>query len=405
MDRRKKILIVGGGFGGVKAAQLLGHDKRFQVKLIDPKSFMEYHAATYRMTTGGSATEVCIPYTDLLKGVSVEVVKDAIVTIDIERCEARGASGSTYAYDELILAIGCEASYFGIEGVAENAFNMNDVSEALKLRAHIHACFEEAKSLQASEQVPLLHIAIIGGGPSGVELAGALAAYTKYLSKKHAVDASLVSIDLIEAMQRLLPGLPATLSEKALQRLRTLGVNVYLHRSVMKEGLNTLFLKDMQMTVKTVVWTAGLKGHRLAASIIGLSLDKRGRILVDDKLHAIGAKHVFAIGDIASTKYAGMAQTALADAAYTASLLQSKASGRIAHSAYSQPAPSYAVPVGPGFAVVLYHGLQFSGRVGWFLRRAADARAFLAMLRPLEAFRTFMSGYSSSENCSVCTKK
>lgn len=392
----KKVLILGGGFGGVKLAQLLGKNKLFQVRLMDPKSYMEYHAATYRLTTGRSAMEVCIPYTTLLKNTNVEVVRDSAASVDPEKKQVTGTSGSTYAYDVLVVSFGCESSYFGIEGVEQNAFSINSVDDALKLRSHIHDCFENVQTAKQEEKTSLLHVAVIGGGASGVELAGELAWYTKTIAKKHKVDASLVSIDLIEAMPRLLPGLPETLSEKALQRLRTLGVNVYLNRSVVKESLETLFLKDMQMTTKTVVWTAGLKGHRLAAAIPGVTVDKRGRIIVDEALRAVGVPDVYAIGDIASTKYAGMAQTALSDASFVSKHLQSP------HVKYVQPAPSYAVPVGPGSAVVLYHGMKFSGRIGWFLRRAADARAFLSMMSTVDAFKTFMSGFSSSENCSVC---
>lgn len=395
----RKVLILGGGFGGVKLAQLLGTSDAFQVRLIDPKSYMEYHAATYRMTTGRSAMEVCIPYRDLLKGSKTELVRDAAESIDIRKKVVLGSSGSSYSYDTLILSFGCESSYFGIEGVEENAFSINSVDDALKLRGHIHDCFGRISTAKPEEKTALLHIAIIGGGPSGVELAGELAWYTRFLAKKHQVDQSLVSIDLIEAMPRLLPSLPEKLSAKALQRLRELGVNVYLNRSVVKKSVETLFLKDMQMTTKTVVWTAGLKGHRLAASIQGVSLDRRGRVIVDDRLRATGADQVYAIGDIASTKYSGMAQTALADAAFVARRLQSSED-----KSYIQPAASYAVPVGPGSAVVLYHGMQFSGRVGWFLRHAADARAFLSMMHPLDALRVFLSGFSSSESCPVCRK-
>lgn len=394
----QKVLIIGGGFGGVKLAQALGNNKNFAVRLMDPKKFMEYHAATYRLTTGRSAKEVCIAYADLLKNSRTELVRDMAEHIDPEKKVVTGISGSTYNYDILVLALGCESSYFGIEGVEQNAFSINSVNDALKLRAHIHECFATVKKAERNDKTPLLHIAIVGGGASGVELAGEFAWYAHHLAAKHKVDPSLVTIDLIEAMPRLLPLLPESLSKKTLQRLRKLGVNVLLNRSVVKESVDSLFLKDMQMTTKTVVWTAGLKGNKLVASVTGLTLDKRGRVIVDDRLRAVGATDIFAIGDIASTKYSGMAQTALADAAYVASVLSEKN-----QKPYVQPAPAYAVPVGPQFAVVLFHGMKFSGRIGWFLRRAADARAFLAMLGPIDAFKAFLSGFRTQESCPICS--
>jgi len=396
-----KVLIVGGGFGGVKAAQILGRDSRFHVRLIDPKSYMGYHAAVYRLATGHSAQEVCIPYTDLLKGINVELVKDAVVSIDPKQKKATGASGSVFAYDELVLAVGCESSYFGIKGVEENAFSINTVDEALELRRHIHELFEQAKTSMQEERVPLLHIAVIGGGASGTEIAGEFAAYTKSVAVKHGVAPSLVTIDLIEAMPKILPALPDALSAHALTRLHELGVNVYLNRSVIRESVDQLFLKDMQMTTKTVVWTAGLKANRMAGHIAGATLDKRGRVIVNEYLQAKDLGDLYVIGDIASTQYSGMAQTAIADATFVASDLKRRVLEK-PRKPYTQPAPSYAVPVGPRYAVVFYHGLQFHGRIGWLLRRAADLRAFASLLGLVASFRAWRSGGLMLESCETC---
>lgn len=402
--KKKKVLIVGGGFGGIKAAQILGRDSRFHVRLIDPKSYMEYHAAVYRLTTGRSPQEVCIPYADLLKGTNTEIVKDAVLSIDPVIKKAFGNSESVYEYDEIIVGIGCESSYFGITGVEENAYSINTVDEALELRRHIHDSFEKAKKATQEEKVALLHIAVIGGGASGTEIAGEFAAYTKSVARKHGVDPSLVTIDLIEAMPKILPALPDALSAHALARLHELGVNVYLNRSVVREDVDQLFLKDMQMTTKTVVWTAGLKANKMTGHIAGASLDKRGRVIVDEYLQAKGVSDVHVIGDIASTKHAGMAQTAIADATFVASDLKKKTLEK-QRKPYAQPAPSYAVPVGPGYAVVLYHGVQFHGRIGWLLRRAADLRAFLNLLSPVVALQVWSSAAVQLESCAVCTTK
>ncbi len=403
-NTKTRVLIVGGGFGGTKVAQILGRDSHFQVRLVDPKSYMEYHAATYRLTTGRSPLEVCIPYTELLKGTSAEVVKDAIASIDPQKRVAHGVTGITYEFDELVLAVGCESSYFGIQGVEQNAYSINSVDDALRLRRHLHDVFERSKTSTPEEKVPLLHVAVIGGGASGTELAGEFASYARTLAVRHGVDPSLVTVDLVEAMPRILPGLPEDMSARALQRLRSLGVNVYLNRTVVREEVDQLFLKDMQMTTKTVVWTAGLKASSLTAAIPGATLDKRGRIIVDEQLRAKGLENLYALGDVASTKYSGMAQTALADAAFIAGLLQKKLRGQSV-SSYGQPAPSYAVPVGPGYAVVLYHGMKFYGSLGWILRRAADFRAFLSLLPFLPAFKAFLAGMKTQESCPVCEQK
>ncbi len=389
-----KVLIIGGGFGGIRAAQLLSKKSNIAVRLIDPKTYMEYHAAVYRLVTGRSATETCIPYSDLLKGMNVELVKDSVTGIDLSMKVATGASGSRFAYDSLILAVGSETSYFGIKGVEEHAYGIKTTDEALRLKRHIHEIFQNVNSVKLEDKAPALHIVIIGGGASGVELSGELASYTRTLAKKHGVDPSLITIDLIEAMQRLLPALPERMSVKVLARLRSLGVNVLLNRSVIKEETNQLFLKDMQMTAGTVVWTAGMKANRLASMVPHLQIDKRGRALVDANLSAQGISDMYVIGDAAATKYSGMAQTAIADAGYVAKYIDAKMNGKTL-SPYVQPAPAYSIPVGPRYAATVYHGVQFFGFTGWFMRRAADFRAFLSLLPVSAAIRAFLGGETS----------
>lgn len=401
-----KILIVGGGFGGIKAAQELSK-KRFSdvsIRLVDPKSYMEYHAAVYRLVTGRSTTEVCIPYADLLVGTNVELVRDAIIDIDAAGKVAKGKSGSQYNFDTLILATGSETSYFGIQGIAENAQGIKTVEEALELKTRLHDAFEEVKNSTAEDKNLSLRFVVIGGGASGVELAGELAWYGRKLAKCHSVDPSLISVDLIEAMPRILSTLPEAISQHAEKRLRSLGVNVHVNRSVVKEDVEQVYLKDMQMKSKTIIWTAGMKANALATAIKGLETDKRGRVIVDAMLRVPAHQHVYVIGDAASTKFSGMAQTALSDGAFAAkAIVATLKKKNIPH--YHQPAPAYAVPVGPKWAAVLYHGMRFYGLIGWFLRRAADFRAFLALLPLSAAIRAFWGGETSLEVCEVCARR
>ncbi len=388
------VLIVGGGFGGIRAAQLLSNYNDISVRLIDPKSYMEYHAAVYRLVTGRSAVETCIPYADLLRGKNVELVKDSVVGVDTETRVATGQSGSRYTYDSLILAVGSETSYFGIKGVEEHSFGIKTIEEALRLKRHIHEIFANVQSVQQDKKAPALHIVVIGGGASGVELSGELASYTRALAKKYSVDPSLITIDIIEAMPRLLPMFPERVSRKVVARLRSLGVNILLNRSVIFEETNQLFLKDMKMTAGTVVWTAGMKANRLASMIPHISVDKRGRAIIDQFLSTPTCSNVYVIGDAAATKYSGMAQTALSDAGYVAKYIVAKKAGKIL-APYNQPAPAYSVPVGPRWAATVYHGVQFFGFIGWFMRRAADFRAFLSLL-PLPAAITAYRGGDTS---------
>ncbi len=385
------ILIIGGGFGGVRLAQRLSRVSGVHTKLIDPKTYMQYYAANYRLATGGSALETCISYASLLKGKSVEHVKDSVASVDTAAKIAVGVSGSKYSYDTLIVASGSESSFFGIPGADEHSFGIRTADESLKLRTHMTEVFETAKTAAPEEKTALLHFIVIGGGATGVELASELPAYTRKLAGIHGIDASLITIDLIEAMPRVLGLLSEKVSAKVLKRLHSLGVNVFLNRSVIREDTAELVMKDMQMKSKTIIWTAGMKAARVTSSLMGLPLDKRGRIVVDDRMRAQGFENVFAIGDAASTKYSGMAQTAIADADYVAKAIAARvAKKEIAP--YVQPLPAYSVPVGSGWAATVYHGITMFGRVGWIMRRAADLRAFLMFLPLKQAWAAFRAG-------------
>lgn len=399
----KNILIVGGGFGGIKAAQELSglSSSDVSVKIIDPKLYLEYHAAVYRLVTGGSPAEVCIPYADLLSGTNVEHVRDAAAFADLNAKEVMGHSGSRYAYDTLIFAVGGETSYFGIEKMERHSYCIGSVGQAIALKNHVHDAFTAAKTLPKEAQASMLHFVVIGGGASGVEIAGALAAYARRLSKVHDVDPLLINIDLVEALPRLLSTMPEKVSRKVEQRLRTLGVNLLLNQSVVKRDAEQLYLKNIRISTKTVVWTAGVRANGLLSVIEGITVDKRGRALVDATLRIPGKPDVFVIGDAAATKYVGTAQTALADATYVSNAIRADHSGA-ATPVYHQPAPAYAVPAGPGWAAVQYHGFLFFGRMGWMLRRAADFRAFLSLLPLPAALRAFRGGLVRMETCPEC---
>jgi NADH dehydrogenase len=397
-----KILIVGGGFGGAKLARTLGNMrmKNLQITLLDPKSSMEYHAAFYRMVTGRSPMEACLPYAEILRGLPVDVICGKAQRILLDRKEVVGSDGSTYHYDTLVLSVGAEAAFFGVSG-AENSYVLRTANDALKLKRHIHELFEGAKELPDSERAARMRLVIVGGGATGVELAAELALYLRTLSAKHGVDPSFVTIDLVEAKPRLLDGLPIEMSNRVQDRLCTLGVNVFCNRIVQREDDACLHLKDMDIRTKTVVWTAGMRGHRLLSTIKGIITNKKGQIVVNSDLTPTEYPDVFVLGDAAATKYSGMAQTALYDAQFCAQTIIARLT-KTPLPVYSCPSPVYAVPVGPKWAAVAIGSKVFYGRTGWMLRRLLDLKVFLMLLSPMRAVRAFFSGTETIESCEAC---
>ncbi len=401
---KKKVLVVGGGFGGIRAAIELDVHARgsLDVTLISDKPHFEYHAALYRVVTGRSPLEVCIPVADILKGTHVNFVKDRIENIDFEKKKIFSSHGFDYDYDYLVLALGSETAFFNIPGLKELSFGFRSISEALRLKRHLHEVFESCKKGTQEQNVCSAHIVVVGGGASGVELAGELAEYTKKLSAEHGLDHTLVTIDLIEAANRLLPMLVEKASKAAEHRLRHLGVNIFLNRAVVEEEVEKVYLKDMELKTQTVIWTAGIKNNSFYSKFPQFQFDKKGRVIVDEMLRAKGMGNVFVVGDSAATQYSGMAQTAIRDALSVADTITRFEHG-YAPQRYVPVRPYYSIPVGPGWAVTVIGSIVVTGKIGWFLRRFADFRFFKSILPWPKAIAAFSSGKTVCESCEICS--
>ena len=404
MENSKKIVIVGGGFGGIRAALDLAGKQLPNAKiiLINDKPHFEYHPALYRVVTGQSPLEVCIPLREIFIGKNVEILEDTIIKVNLKEKLLKGSSDSHYSFDFLILALGSETAYFNIPGLKEFSFGFKSINEALRLKKHLHEFFNIYTKVAPEERACRAHIIVAGGGASGTELAGEIAIYSKKFARNYKFNPSLVTIDLIEAAARLLPALPDDISKKVENRLHQLRVNIFLNQTVVKEDIKEAYLKNMEMKTKTVIWTAGIKPHHLYSQIKGLTFDNKRRVMVDKFLQAQKWNNVFVIGDAASTPYAGMAQTAIHDGQFVAKVIERKLfSGRQIHPYQPKP-PFYAIPVGSGWAAVMIGNLRFYGKIGWWLRRIADLQFFLSILPWCKAISAFQSGKTLCESCAIC---
>ena len=400
----KRIVIAGGGFAGIRAALDLEKQnlQNAKITLISKAPHFEYHAALYRVVTGRNPLEVCIPLSEIFKNKNVEIIEDEIQKIDLKNKMLSGKSGSKYKYTFLLLSLGSETSYFDIPGLEKLSFGLKSTSEALELKRHLHQLFEEARSQKdKQQQINNLHFVVVGGGATGTETAGELAVYTKKLAKNHDIDPSIVKIDLIHSGKNLLPQLPLDMAKKLEKRLKSLGVNLILDNRLLKEEVESAYLKDMELKTKTVVWTAGVTLNNLYKTTKGLKFDKDKKLEVNKYLEAKDQKNIFILGDAAAIRHPGMAQSAIYDGAFVGQTITS----RINHTAppsYKPSQISYAIPVGPGWAATLYKGMKFYGHAGWYLRRIADLKFFLSILPPSKAFRAFKSGMTLTESCPVC---
>ncbi len=400
----KKVVIVGGGFAGIEVARVLQkHADRFTTTLVSKVHHFEYTPALYRVVTGESPLEVCIPLTEIFSDDRVIVEVDEIVSVDQAQKKVIGASGSHYEYDYLVLALGSETVFFNTAGMSEHSYGFKSINEALRLKRHLHKEFEEAKTCSDLDQLPHMHIVIIGGGASGTELAGELADYTRKFGIKHDVDINKIKITLIEGGPRLLAALPEKLATQALDSLKKKGIEILLNTRVLKADEEKVYLQDHEIETNTIIWTAGVKPNKLYSNI-GAPVAKNGRVEVDEILRLKSAPEIFVVGDGAATTYSGMAQTAIYDGKFVGNNIARLDYGDIPIK-YNPSKPSYSVPAGPGWAVFSGFGLAFSGYLGFIMRKIIDLHYFFSILPLDKAITVWIDGKKLCETCPTCTKE
>ena len=381
---------MGGGFGGVKAALELENDPHYDVTLISEDSDLRYYPTLYHTATGGKRANSSIPLQTIFNGKSVHVVQDSAVKLDRLSKTLQTKQGQ-YPYDILIIGLGVVTNYFGIPGLAEYSYSIKSQAEAARFKAHLHQQL-------ADERRPDLHYVIVGAGPTGIELAGALPGYLSRIMKNHDIKPRPVHIDLIEAAPRLLPRLPRDTSRMVQRQLKRLGVRLYLGKTVQGETADTLTVSGKPIRSHTVVWTAGVTNHPFFRDN-DFVITKRGKVAVDTYLQA--EENVFVIGDNANTPFSGLAQTALRDGIFVAKNLRRKAAGRKFRS-YIAKEPISVIPAGPGWAAVMWGKLRIYGWLGWFLRESADLIGFHDIEPWQLAAKQWLTEFAAEDQCKVC---
>jgi NADH dehydrogenase len=393
-NKKTKILILGGGFGGIKAALGLADDKNFDVTLLSSETDFRYYPTLYHAATGGRMTAASIPLSEIFKDKPVRLAKGSAKRLDREAKSVKTTTGDTYQYDRLIIALGVVTNYFGIKGLKEYSFGIKSQSEAKELRDHIH-------KLIVDKGKPDQNYVVIGGGPTGVELAGALPSYIRHIIRMHNLKDKKLNIELVEAAPRLVPRMPKEYSKAVAKRLRQLGVTLHLNQAVQAETVDTLQAGGHSIKSHTVVWTAGITNHPFFDNN-KFEFGEHGKIKVDSYLQT--EQDIFVIGDNADTLYSGMAQTALYDASFVTGNIKRGAAGQ-GPKKYKPKRPIYVTPVGPGWAAVLWNRTHIYGAAGWAVRSAADFLGYHDYEPWWLAGKHWVAEYESDYDCPVCTGK
>jgi NADH dehydrogenase len=360
-----KITIVGGGFGGIKAALELAKNDRNEILLISNKPDFQYYPALYSSATGHSHLESWVPLGTIFAGIkNVRVIIDTITSIETRKKTLTSESGKEYHYERCILALGVVTTYFGIKGLDTVSYGIKSEEEIMRLKRHLYVDIAERRTLDK-------HYVVIGAGPTGVELAAALGSYIRRLSEHYGIKhGGTPKIDLLEAAPRILPRMSEVTSKVVLRRLQKLGVNVRTNQAVESATADHIMVGGKPIKSRTVIWTAGVTNHSFyKENKKFFELLPNGRVKVDE--YMLAAPDVYVIGDNAGTPYTGLAQTALHDANFVAHNIWREQNGKDLKK-YKPVKPPVVVPVGDNWAILEWHGLRVSGWLGSLLRRAAD---------------------------------
>ena len=371
---RRRVVIVGGGFGGLSAAKALAHSP-FDITLVDRNNYHLFQPLLYQVATAGlSPADIASPIRGILRDQkNAKVILADVSGIDVIRKEVI-ADGRRIPYDSLIVATGARHAYFGHDAWASFAPGLKTIDDATYLRRRILLAFEKAEAEEnADERRKLMTFVVIGGGPTGVEMAGAIAELAKraLASDFRSIDSRCARIILLEAADRVLTPFEPSLSDAARRSLEWLGVEVRLGSAVSDCSHDGVRIGNEVIATRTIIWAAGVMASP-AGRWLGAETDRAGRVKVNADLSVPNFPDVFVIGDTASAPAAegatlpGVAAVAKQQGQYVARLLIAREQGQTTAPFRYREYGTLAT-IGRKRAVAQFGRLRVSGFLAWLL--------------------------------------
>jgi NADH dehydrogenase len=368
-----RVLVVGGGFGGLTTAQALARAP-VDVVLVDRTNHHTFQPLLYQVATAGlSPAEIAQPIRAIVSGQeNVTVLMAEAARIDLETKRAHFEDGAIVSWDFLVVACGAETSYFGHDAWREVAQGLKSIEDAVAIRQRVLVAFELAEREEnADQRKRLLSFVVIGGGPTGVELAGALAELSKFVLDRdfRHIDPTATRIQLLEAGPRILPTFSEDLSQSAVAQLHELGVEVRTGAMVTSIEPGCVRLGAEAIESAVVLWAAGVRANPLTRTL-GVPLDKTGRIVVEKDLRVRGHPDVFVIGDAArfdgpdGQPLPGVSPVAMQQARTVARSIRRLVAGREAVSFAYFDKGSLAT-IGRSRAIAMVDRMHLSGFIAW----------------------------------------
>ena len=378
-NRIPHLLVIGGGFAGLWATRALARAP-LRITLLDRSNHHLFQPLLYQVATAGlSAPDIAAPLRHILRRQrNVEVRLGEAASIDAAGRRVELTDGTLLEFDYLLLASGATHAYFGNDAWAAHAPGLKSLDDALGLRRQLLLAFERAEACEdPDERAAWLSFAIVGGGPTGVELAGTLAEIARHTLKDEfrRIDPASARVRLVEAGPRVLASFPEALSAKAQRQLERLGVEVSTGIPVTAIDAGGYRLGEDYVPARTVVWAAGVAASPLARSL-GVPLDRAGRVPVEADLGVPGHPHIFVAGDLATVKredgspVPGVAPAAKQMGRHVASAIHARLYGKPAKAFRYRDFGNLAT-IGRMAAVVDVHGFKLSGLLAWWFWLAA----------------------------------
>jgi len=372
---RPHVLILGGGFAGIYAAKSLRHAP-VTVTVVDRRNHHLFQPMLYQVATAGlNPSDIASPIRSILRGAAnIEVLLAEVSGIDVERRQVTLSDGGTIGYDYLIVATGARHSYFGHDEWERLAPGLKSLEDALTIRRRVLVAFEQAeRETDPVRRHTYLTFVIVGGGPTGVEMAGAVAEIRRYALQadfRH-IDPREATVMLLEGGPRLLPSYPDRLSDAAKHELRRLGVEVRTETLVTDIRPGSVSAAGWTIPTQTVIWAAGNTASPILRCL-DAPLDAAGRVIVEPDCTIPGHPEVFVLGDAAAFHHQdggplpGICPVAIQMGEYTARAIRGDLAGR-PRRAFSYWDKGQLAVIGRGQAVADIWKLRFSGFIAWLI--------------------------------------
>ncbi len=371
-DTRPRVVIVGAGFGGLEAARALRYAP-VQVTVIDQTNHHVFQPLLYQVATAElSPADISAPIRSVLRHQeNAEVLLGKVTGIDVARRVVE-IGRHEVPYDTLVLATGAGQSYFGHEEWARYAPGLKTTSDATALRQRILLAFEAAEmERDPEEQRALMTFVVVGGGPTGVELAGAIAELARKALRadfRH-IDPTSAQVVLVEALDRILPTFSPHLAQRAARMLARLGVTVRAWAPVEHVDADGVVIAGRRLAARTVIWAAGVHASP-AGSWLDAATDRAGRVLVGSNLSVPGHPDIFVIGDTASVRQDGQPLPGVAAAAkqegrYVARVIAARATGSPSPRSFRYHDRGSLATIGRTYAVGTFGDIELSGLPAW----------------------------------------